>query len=358
MSYCPLKHQRLAISVALKLLTILGLIRLEVFIITMKNKVLIVDDSLSMRMLISNVAQKCLKEVEITHFGSAEEALEQIKTTPFNFYSIDYTLPGMSGIDLIKEVRRFNKNATIALVTANKQEAVKNRARRAGVTMIEKPDIEAPLFNFFKAPNKELTQLQTDFIKEQFNLGMGCAANELSQLVNEEVFMSVPSFSLITWSELMSKLKFTQNEQVTVVHVKIGGELNGQGLLVYPTLDSLELAHLLSHEFSPLNDLTELEEEALAEISGIIINNIISSIGNQLNFGAYTSVPVCERGNWSYVSNSFLPTDMSQPVMFVGMNFSINNKNLKGELIFLQDGGVINMLIENTNKALSNAGLL
>lgn len=324
----------------------------------MLNKVLIVDDSLSIRMLVSKVAEKCLNGVEITHFSSAEDALEAIKTDSFDYYSVDYTLPGMSGIDFIKEIRKYNKGASIALVTANKQDAVKNRARRAGVTLIEKPNIEEPLHAFFKSSTKELSALQVDFIKEQFNLGMGCAANELSQLVNEEVFMSVPSFSLITWSELMTRLTFGQNEQVTVVHVKIGGDLSGKGLLVYPTLDSLELAHLLSHEFSPLNDLTELEEEALAEISGIIINNIISTIGNQLNFGAYTSIPVCERGNWNYVSNSFLPSDMNQPVMFVGMSFAINNNSLKGELIFLQDGDVIDMLIDNTNKALEKAGLL
>lgn len=322
------------------------------------QKVLIVDDSLSIRMLVSKVAEKCLNSPEIRHFSSAEDALELVKTERFDFYSIDYTLPGMSGIDFIKEVKKYNKGAHIALVTANKQEAVRNRARRAGVTMIEKPNIEPALQAFFCTTTKELTDLQIDFIKEQFNIGMGCAANELSQLVSEEVMMSVPSFSLISWSDLVSRLTFGPNDQVTVVHVKIGGDLNGQGLLVYPTLDSLELAHLLSHDFSPLNDLTELEEEALAEISGIIINSIISTIGSQLQFSAFTNIPVCERGNWNYVSNSFLPADMNQLVMFVGMSFAIDNNSLKGELIFLQDGNVIDMLISNTNKALESAGLL
>lgn len=202
-----------------------------------------------------------------------------------------------------------------------------------------------------------IDELQADYIKEQFNLGMGLAADELSQLVEDEVLMSVPSFEILDLPQLNQRMAFSQNEPITAVQVKIDGDLTGHGILIYPTTDSLELANMLSHEFSPLDDLTELEEEALAEISGIVINNIISTICKQLEMNAYTSIPVSDRGTWDFISKNSLTITPDNKIMFIGMSFAIKNRNLKGELLFLQSIDVVNQIIDHTEKALIKLGL-
>jgi len=202
-----------------------------------------------------------------------------------------------------------------------------------------------------------ISELQSDYIKELFNVGMGAAASELSELINDEVFMSVPSFQLINWQQLTNTLGYQPNEAVTMVYVSMDGQLKGRGILIYPTTASLELAHRLSEDFSPLDDLTELEEEALSEISGIIINNIISTICKQLNVNAHTSLPICERGRWDSIAEKAIDIDTSHKIMFIGMYFSIKHKDLKGELLFLQDGETINELLTHTTNALKKMGV-
>ncbi len=202
-----------------------------------------------------------------------------------------------------------------------------------------------------------ITELQSDYIKELFNIGMGAAASELSELIDDEVFMSVPSFQLIDWQQVTKTLGYKPSEPVTMVYVTMSGQLKGRGILVYPTNASLELAHRLSDDFSPLDDLTELEEEALSEISGIIINNIISTICDQLDVTTQTSLPTCKRGQWETIAKNTIEIDTSQQIMFIGMSFSIKHKDLKGELLFLQDGATINELLEHTTNALKEMGL-
>ncbi len=43
----------------------------------------------------------------------------------------------------------------------------------------------------------ELSELQEDAISELLNIGMGTAASALSQMVGEEVMLSVPSVTIV-----------------------------------------------------------------------------------------------------------------------------------------------------------------
>jgi len=199
--------------------------------------------------------------------------------------------------------------------------------------------------------------LQADYIKELFNVGMGAAADEISQLIGDEVFMSVPNFQLLSWKELCEKINIASDEAVTMIYVTFSGQIEGTGILVYPTAASLELAHRLSNDFSPLDDLTELEEEALSEVSGIIINNIISTMCSQLSVTTETSLPKCERGPWDAVVHNAVDINSQQKIMFIGMSFSIKHKDLKGDLFFIQHGSTSDKLFAHASKALKALGI-
>ncbi|MGB5697558.1 MAG: response regulator [Polyangiales bacterium] len=66
-------------------------------------RALVVDDSSSMRGLLRGLL--CERNYEVTAVGTAEEALEAHLKRPFQLMVIDWTLPGMSGIDLCRTVR-------------------------------------------------------------------------------------------------------------------------------------------------------------------------------------------------------------------------------------------------------------
>lgn len=112
------------------------------------RRVLIIDDSIVARMVVEKILRECVEDIHIAHAGNAEQALEIIKTEVFDYITIDYNMPGMSGADLAKEIRLVHPDAKMALVTANKQKAIKERAAGIGVPLIEKPDIKIPLQDF------------------------------------------------------------------------------------------------------------------------------------------------------------------------------------------------------------------
>lgn len=113
-------------------------------------RIMIVDDSLSMRLMISYLAQDLYPDGQIELFDCAEAALTAVEQQIFDYYSLDYTLPGMNGIDLAHKIKALDSKAKIILVTANKQKAIQDRAEELGIAMIVKPEIDDPLTRFFQ----------------------------------------------------------------------------------------------------------------------------------------------------------------------------------------------------------------
>jgi signal transduction histidine kinase len=64
---------------------------------------LVVDDSSSMRGLLRELLRE--RDYEVTSVATAEEALEAHLERPFQLMLVDWTLPGMSGLDLCRMVR-------------------------------------------------------------------------------------------------------------------------------------------------------------------------------------------------------------------------------------------------------------
>ncbi|MGB5681991.1 MAG: response regulator, partial [Polyangiales bacterium] len=66
-------------------------------------RTLVVDDSSSMRGLLRELL--CERHHQVTVLGSAEEGLRAHIEKPFQLMLVDWTLPGMSGLDLCRAVR-------------------------------------------------------------------------------------------------------------------------------------------------------------------------------------------------------------------------------------------------------------
>eukprot|EP01026_Neomeris_dumetosa_P053719 TRINITY_DN4803_c1_g1_i2.p1 TRINITY_DN4803_c1_g1~~TRINITY_DN4803_c1_g1_i2.p1 ORF type:complete len:117 (-),score=19.27 TRINITY_DN4803_c1_g1_i2:16-366(-) len=73
-------------------------------------KILIVDDFSTMRRIIKNL----LRDLGFTNTHEADDgstALPMLRSGDFDFLVTDWNMPGMSGIDLLKEVRADGKLA-------------------------------------------------------------------------------------------------------------------------------------------------------------------------------------------------------------------------------------------------------
>ena len=97
-------------------------------------KILIVDDFSTMRRIIKNL----LRDLGFTNTQEADDgvtALPMLKNGDFDFLVTDWNMPGMTGIDLLKEVRADAKLASlpVLMVTAEAKRDQIIEAAQAGV---------------------------------------------------------------------------------------------------------------------------------------------------------------------------------------------------------------------------------
>ena len=83
------------------------------------TSILVVDDQASMRKYIKQALTVAGYSV-FSEANSGAEALDKIEKTGFDLVILDWTMPGMSGIDVLKSIRANpkHKDTKVVMVTA------------------------------------------------------------------------------------------------------------------------------------------------------------------------------------------------------------------------------------------------
>ncbi|MGQ0501697.1 MAG: chemotaxis response regulator CheY [Panacagrimonas sp.] len=97
-------------------------------------KILIVDDFSTMRRIVKNL----LHDLGYQHTAEADDgktAWQILQTTSFDFVVTDWNMPGMTGIDLLRNIRAEPRLASmpVLMVTAEAQREQIIDAAKAGV---------------------------------------------------------------------------------------------------------------------------------------------------------------------------------------------------------------------------------
>ena len=66
-------------------------------------RAMVVDDSAAMRRLLAEIVRE--RGYEVLATGTGEEALAEHARVPFDLFLVDWTLPGLSGIELCRALR-------------------------------------------------------------------------------------------------------------------------------------------------------------------------------------------------------------------------------------------------------------
>lgn len=197
----------------------------------------------------------------------------------------------------------------------------------------------------------QLNDLQQDMLTELFNLGMGNAANALSEMVEEEVLLSIPQVTFMQKSELANLLEVDSGGHISGVSQQFHGMILGEALLTFPTQQSLELVRLLLRNDADLENLTEFEEEALTEVGNIILNAGLSSLADIFEGEITSDLPIFNSGNCTEVIDSSDKSIKTQEtVLYLQVDFNIEKKDIKGYVVYLFDVesmAKLSSLIEN-----------
>jgi chemotaxis protein CheC len=182
-----------------------------------------------------------------------------------------------------------------------------------------------------------LTELQLDSLTELVNIGVSRAAHSLRGMVGAQVHLSVPAVRLVSRREAIGILSEREISNLVAVHQVFEGEITGRALLIFPETKSLELVRAITGGDLPLEDIIELEQEALAETGNILLNNCLATIANMLQRNLKMSLPEVLRGNAAMFFSLAPPPVAGDVVMFLYINFAVRERNISGYIAMIMD---------------------
>ncbi|BCS80714.1 response regulator [Anaerocellum diazotrophicum] len=102
-------------------------------------KIMIVDDAVFIRKVLKGILIELGYNV-VAEASTGKDAIEQASKVKPDIITLDITLPDMSGIDVLKEIKKINPAIQIIMVSAlSGQEAVMQALREGAVNYITKP---------------------------------------------------------------------------------------------------------------------------------------------------------------------------------------------------------------------------
>src|SRR6187402_3853032 len=166
----------------------------------------------------------------------------------------------------------------------------------------------------------ELSEIERDAISEIANMGVSRAAASLRQMVGEQVLLSVPNVRIVS-REVAAGLVERGSPKLVAVQQSFEGPFSGRALLIFPEAQSLELVRSIVGEEHSLEDVIDLEQEALAETGNIILNACLATIANVLRRTMRMSLPSVIRGSGATLFDTETPAFGGDLVMFLYIDF-------------------------------------
>lgn len=185
-------------------------------------------------------------------------------------------------------------------------------------------------------PGFTLSELELDALGELVNIGVSRAAASLGTMVREQVLLSVPSVMIVSRTRAAELISASRLDLRVAVRQEFHGDVSGRALLIFPEKNSLELVRAVAGEGLSLEDILELEHEALAEIGNIILNACIATVANLLQRSLTMSLPEIVRGT----SDGLFDLSVSlaeDVVLFVHINFSLKGRQVVGYVAMVMD---------------------
>jgi len=194
-----------------------------------------------------------------------------------------------------------------------------------------------------------LTLLERDALAEAFNVALGAASATFAEVVNTEVVMSVPAVELLTRDQLAERLQNLPDNAVSRRLVSIaqafasGQSVNTDAVLLFPQQASLEVVRrMLGEQAADVQDITELEQDALGEIGNIIINSCMASLAEMFGIHFQGSLPKVESSEIDTLVSQLHPGNAT---LLAQISMTLRASNVTGMVMFLMNVPSLEKLI-------------
>jgi chemotaxis protein CheC len=185
-----------------------------------------------------------------------------------------------------------------------------------------------------KIDASELSEIEQDALAEIANMGVSRAAASLRRMVGEQVLLSVPAVNIVSRRVASRMVEKGHSSKLVAVQQSFEGPFSGRALLIFPEAQSLELVRSIVGEEHSLEDVIDLEQEALAETGNIILNACLATIANVLRRTMRMSLPSIVRGDGDTLFD-VREGSSDGLVLFLYIDFTIKNRDVRGFIALL-----------------------
>ncbi|MDN5347005.1 MAG: two-component system, response regulator, stage 0 sporulation protein [Clostridia bacterium] len=99
---------------------------------------LVIDDQPAIRRLLAEILRQA--GFRVITAGEGRDALEKMAEWEIDLIILDMKMPGMSGAELLRQIRRKSQNPEIIVITAYSESEVTDQAMKLGVRhILQKP---------------------------------------------------------------------------------------------------------------------------------------------------------------------------------------------------------------------------
>lgn len=187
----------------------------------------------------------------------------------------------------------------------------------------------------------EITEFEYDILNEIFNIGVGKAADLLSQILNKKIILHIPHILLIdspdNFTEEDERLKELMDGTLMVSSITFSEQLKGMANLVFPADKMNSFIGLCTGEpcssAKTTADFTDIDFDIIREIGNIVLNSIVGEFGNHLELTLDYTLPVVKVYDKQIDFHNDIETSSYKSVLIMSVTFVIDDVEIEGAIL-------------------------
>jgi two-component system, LuxR family, response regulator FixJ len=121
--------------------------------------ILVIDDDYAVRNSLKFILE--VEGFKVRAYSDAQELLTEDSLPPSSCLVTDYYMPAMNGLELVAELRDRHMSIPTILITTLPSQDLRNRAKAAGIQIVEKPLLGSCLLDSIRKALDEHTKVSS-----------------------------------------------------------------------------------------------------------------------------------------------------------------------------------------------------
>ncbi|GBF51501.1 chemotaxis protein CheC [Leptospira ryugenii] len=180
----------------------------------------------------------------------------------------------------------------------------------------------------------QLTELEADALNELFNISLGGAAKLLSEMISNEILLTVPGLKLITFDDAIKMDNLIDRDVCSIKQNFKGGLGNGSAFILFHKTSSLEIVRMMMKDYVETNEVSHFEKDALSEIGNIILNSILSTLAKMAQKKIETFLPEFNVGKYQEMIHQDYQSD-ENTLLLAFINYHVKGRDIQGYIFFV-----------------------